>query len=184
MRRNAWILALLGLLALSIPEPIRLHVIANSDTAIDQQTKLKVRDAVLGVMQDKLSGAHTRSEARQALLDSGDALQAASEATLATADADYGARLSLGWTDFPDKTYGETVYPAGRYEALRIVLGDGKGQNWWCVMYPPLCLGDLQGMAQGNVHFRSGVVEFIEYLEGRVQTDDPETTEPPPTPTQ
>lgn len=175
MRRSVWICTLLVLMVISIPQPIRLHVIANSDSQIDQDTKLEVRDAVLGVMEDKLANVHTRSQAREALMANGGALLAASETMLAASGADYGARLSLGWTDFPDKTYGDTVYPAGQYEALRVVLGDGDGENWWCVMYPPLCLGDLQGAAQGNIQFRSGVVEFIEYIEGKVQSDASET---------
>lgn len=156
------VLAALFLLAIATPAPLRLHIIANSDSAFDQQTKLEVRDAVLTSMNDELAGAKGRADARQLILDHGSVIQTAAETALEQADANYGAQLSLGWTEFPTRTYGAKTYAAGSYEALRIVLGDGGGQNWWCVMYPPLCLGDLQGDTDTKVTFKSAILEAVQ----------------------
>ena len=65
--------------------------------------------------------------------------------TLKKCGAEYDAQLAVGKFDFPEKQYGETVYPAGEYRALRILLGEARGKNWWCLMFPPLCIADLNG---------------------------------------
>jgi stage II sporulation protein R len=65
------------------------------------------------------------------------------ESALREQGMDYGAQLMIGVYDFPDRQYGDTLYPAGKYEALRVVLGEGQGHNWWCVMFPPLCILEL-----------------------------------------
>lgn len=155
----ALVIALAVLVALSIPDPLRLHIIANSDNPADQAVKLQVRNAVLEQMSGVLSQARTKQEALQLLMDNGQLLQQTAEQTLAVAGMDYGAQLSVGVSDFPDRTYGDTFYPAGKYEALRIVLGSGTGRNWWCVMYPPLCLGTLK--PTGNVKFKSALLSLF-----------------------
>lgn len=119
---------------------IRLHVIANSDSPYDQALKLKVRDSIVNAMRPALSTTADKSRARTLLLENGETLQNAAEAALEAAGKPYGARLYFGDYEFPDRQYGDKVYPAGEYEAVRVVLGDGAGQNWWCVMFPPLCL--------------------------------------------
>ena len=115
---------------------IRLHILANSDTAKDQLVKLKVRDAILQTfssakcseksIQENLETA--RLVANQVLKDNGFA---------------YTATANYGIFDFPAKHYNNITLPAGRYQSLQIRLGDSNGQNWWCVMYPPLCLNDM-----------------------------------------
>jgi stage II sporulation protein R len=82
--------------------------------------------------------------------------------TLREYGAGYSGRLYLGNCVFPEKVYGTTVYPAGRYDALRVVLGSGGGQNWWCVIYPPLCLGELNGDGTETVVFRSFFAELLQ----------------------
>lgn len=115
---------------------LRLHILANSDSAEDQRVKLAVRDAVLTM----LPACDSATEAEEYLRAHGRELLALAEQTLRAQGFDYGAQLLLGKCSFPDRTYGKTVYPAGEYEALRIVLGRGEGQNWWCVLFPPLCI--------------------------------------------
>ena len=123
----------------------RLHVIANSDSAEDQAVKLRVRDAVLAYERTRMADASTAEEARQRMMEDGAGLLATVEQTLRTAGMEYGAYLETGIFPFPERVYGDAVYPAGDYSALRIVLGAGKGQNWWCVMFPPLCILELPG---------------------------------------
>lgn len=120
---------------------IRLHVIANSDSVRDQQLKLKVRDAVIAYMddQDELS---TVSETRKHLEGNLDRLETIANGVIAAEGYDYDAEADLGIRYIPEKTYGDMTFPAGNYEALNITLGDGEGENWWCVVFPPLCLLD------------------------------------------
>lgn len=115
---------------------LRLHVIANSDSDLDQQTKLKVRDALLPLFESKSS----YGEAREFVIENGGAIEEICENTLQEAGCDYGVQLLLGKTSFPDKTYGDVTFPAGDYDALCVVLGEGGGKNWWCVLFPPLCI--------------------------------------------
>jgi stage II sporulation protein R len=123
----------------------RLHVIANSDSAEDQAAKLRVRDAILAYERARMEDAETAEEARARLMEDGAGLLFAAERALAECGMDYGASLEIGTFPFPQREYGAEVYPAGEYAALRVVLGAGKGQNWWCVMFPPLCILELPG---------------------------------------
>ncbi|MDD3401271.1 MAG: stage II sporulation protein R [Eubacteriales bacterium] len=115
---------------------LRLHILANSDSDIDQDIKLEVRDAVLPYFE----AANSYEDARSFLLQHGDQVQSICEQALKDCGAGYGAYLQLGTESFPDRTYEGTLYPAGEYDALVIVLGNGGGHNWWCVLYPPLCI--------------------------------------------
>lgn len=115
---------------------LRLHILANSDAEADQAVKLLVRDAVLAFLPESASEA----EAESYLLTHGKELQAIVENTLRENGMDYGATLMLGVSTFPDRDYGGVTYPAGDYRALRILLGRGAGHNWWCVLFPPLCI--------------------------------------------
>lgn len=122
-------------------EVLRLHVLANSDSEADQEIKLAVRDAVLPLFSEQESYA----DARTFLLEHGKELHTAASDVLASYDVSYGVTLSLGTEQFPERTYGNTVYPEGRYDALCIKLGNASGQNWWCVLFPPLCLVTEEG---------------------------------------
>lgn len=121
---------------------LRLHVIANSDMEADQAAKLKVRDAILAYEANRLD-TQSAETVRRGILEDGEGLLRAVEASLRESGMDYGARLALGRYSFPQRSYGGQVYPAGEYEALRVVLGQGAGQNWWCVLFPPLCILEL-----------------------------------------
>ncbi len=118
---------------------IRFHVLANSDSTEDQELKLKVRDAVGLMMKDRLQSAETVDESRRIIKQSlGDIETCAKEVILREGYA-YEVEASLANSSFPVKTYGTASFPAGTYEALRVVIGAGEGHNWWCVMYPNLC---------------------------------------------
>ena len=118
---------------------IRLHVLANSDHPDDQTVKLKVRDAVIEYLTPHLAGAIDSSDARRIVSEQEEALEAVVRDTVAEAGADYPVRLDTGRFEFPIRAYGGLVLPAGRYEAVRILLGEAEGKNWWCVLFPPLC---------------------------------------------
>ena len=124
-------------------ELIRFHVLANSDSDFDQNLKLKVRDKVLEVVGKKLENSKSIDETRQILENNLDDIQDIAKSEIISNDMSYDVNVYLGNYDFPTKSYGSFTLPAGEYEAVRVVLGEGKGQNWWCVMFPPLCYVDV-----------------------------------------
>lgn len=118
---------------------LRFHVLAASDTKEDQELKLKVRDSVGIYMEENLKGALNKSESEEIVRLHLGEIEAVAEQTIKEAGYDYPVTASLAYVEFPEKTYGAYVFPAGTYEALEVVIGEGKGHNWWCVMYPNLC---------------------------------------------
>lgn len=121
---------------------IRFHVIANSDTKADQDLKLAVRDAVGIKMSGLLKDATDRSRSETVIRENMEDMKRTAEKVIAESGYDYDVDICLTDTDFPVKTYGAYTFPAGNYEALEIVIGEGKGHNWWCVMYPNMCFSD------------------------------------------
>ena len=121
---------------------IRFHVIANSDTKEDQDLKLAVRDAVGIKMSGILKVAGNRSRSETLIRKNMEDMKQTAEKVIAERGYDYDVDICLTDTDFPVKTYGAYTFPAGNYEALEIVIGAGKGHNWWCVMYPNMCFSD------------------------------------------
>ena len=139
---------------------LRLHILANSDSPEDQAVKLRVRDALLPLFET----AATYEDARAFVLDHGAALLDRCQTVLTAAGVPYGAQFLLGVSDFPDRTYNGTLFPAGDYDALQIVLGDGAGHNWWCVLFPPLCIVTPDGAAPDAgvpVTFESDILAFL-----------------------
>lgn len=122
---------------------IRFHVIANSDSISDQALKLKVRDAVLSYMAPKLKNSGSVEETRKILLENDKEVQKIAAGIINKNGYCYNVKTSLSHEYFPIKTYGNITLPQGKYEAYRIIIGDGAGQNWWCVMFPPLCFVDI-----------------------------------------
>ena len=118
---------------------IRFHVRANSDTEKDQALKLKVRDAVGTYMQPKLSGISDIDASRRVVEENLKQVENTASDVIAAEGYTYDVKACLTVTDFPEKTYGAYTFPAGKYEALEVVIGEGSGHNWWCVMYPNLC---------------------------------------------
>ena len=138
-------------------DPLRLHVIANSDSDEDQRIKFEVRDAVLRYTKDAATGFEDPDDVKRYVMDNKDGILEAANAVLKENKAEYTASLSIGRYYFPDRSYGDVLYEAGYYDAVRIVLGDGKGQNWWCVIFPPLCLinTDEELPESENIRFTS-----------------------------
>lgn len=140
---------------------LRLHIVAHSDAALDQSIKLAVRDEVLRCGRDKHPSL-TASGMRLSVMRDAKELLSRVEDTLRSHGAHYGARMSLGRYGFPEREYMGRTFPEGEYEALRIVLGDGLGQNWWCVMFPPLCiLEDENGEIGKEAVFESLILNLI-----------------------
>lgn len=120
---------------------IRLHVIANSDSESDQALKLKVRDAVLEVVSKHTNGCKSKSEAETKISACTDEIKETAEKTLKKNGCDLGVTIKLGKEDYPTKNYEDVRLPAGNYTSLRVMIGEAEGQNWWCVLFPPLCRG-------------------------------------------
>lgn len=124
---------------------LRLHVLANSDDAGDQALKLKVRDRLLEVSTELYAGAETKEEAVAATREHLDELRREAERVVRENGCNYPVTVALEETYFNTRTYGDITLPAGNYQAVRVLIGKGKGHNWWCVMFPPLCISAASG---------------------------------------
>lgn len=122
---------------------IRLHIVANSDSVEDQALKRRVRDEIIKRMSPKFEGLKDISEVREVIASSLTLIESIAKEVVQGDNKTYGAKAVLGSFDFPTKLYGNLTLPAGSYQALKVVLGKGEGQNWWCVMFPPLCFIDI-----------------------------------------
>ena len=121
----------------------RLHVIANSDSKEDQDLKYKVRDKVLEYMNEISMDCSSKEEVILLAEEHKEEFKKVAENAIKQNGYDYEVNIKIGNFDFPTKTYGDISLPAGEYDALRIEIGEAKGQNWWCVMFPPLCFVDV-----------------------------------------
>lgn len=121
-------------------EVLRLHIIANSDEDYDQELKLKVRNALLVSGEEVFSGSEDIISAENKIANKTDILKNIAEETIKDLNFDYNVSIELTKSYFPTRTYGELTLPAGYYKAVRVIIGEGKGKNWWCIMFPPLCL--------------------------------------------
>jgi stage II sporulation protein R len=124
-------------------QALRLRIIANSDSAQDQEVKREVRDRVVLQVAKLLKGAKSEEEARQRVVRALPQIRETALEVTREHGYHYPVAADVGKVPFPTKVYGDQVYPAGTYEALRITLGSGEGQNWWCVLFPPLCFVDI-----------------------------------------
>ena len=164
MRRILCALTALALLCLPArAEPsdpiIRLHVVAAGDTDEAQRLKLEIRDAVLLRAQEFLAGCADADEAWQTLSGSLTGLLDAASARARELGCAERISVQLGVFSFPDRTYGGVTVPAGDYRALRVLIGPAEGQNWWCVLYPSLCLPAGDG-------YNSALLDWLRSLFG------------------
>ena len=150
-RLKAWELALLCALSLTLSAAvwaqgsiqriedglIRLHVLAVSDDGEEQRIKLRVRDAVLSFLSPELETVTDKAEAERIVSKSLPQIRAAAE----SAAEGRGVAVTLTRERYPTRRYGSFALPAGEYDSLRVILGEGQGHNWWCVVFPPVCLG-------------------------------------------
>lgn len=144
------VLTLICLLALSVlpiygeeavyDNVIRLHVLANSDSEEDQALKLQVRDAVLALCAPTLGQCGSREEATQTVISLKDEIQNTAEETLRAAGCNDTVTVTLSEEGYPEKQYESLCFPSGTYLSLRICIGEAEGQNWWCVLFPPICM--------------------------------------------
>lgn len=118
---------------------LRFHVLANSNSEEDQALKLLVRDAIGGYMQENLPDRVDKEESKKIIASHITDIEAIAEKIVVNEGYDYRVKARLTECDFPVKTYGEYTFPAGTYEALQLVIGEGAGENWWCVLYPNMC---------------------------------------------
>ena len=121
----------------------RLHVIANSDTDADQNLKYIVRDHLLAYMNELCANCSTKQEAITIAQQNIETFKEIALNTIREEGFDYSVNVRIGNFEFPTKHYGDISLPAGYYDALRVEIGEAKGQNWWCVMFPPLCFTDV-----------------------------------------
>lgn len=163
-----WKRALLVLAALTIAAlgaackaeaPLRFHIIANSDSEADQQIKMQVRDAVLLATQQGIESCGNEAQAEEYIDTNLEIIEATANAVLEESGVDYRAHAEMGTFHFPDRTYRDVTYPEGDYRALRIVLGEGGGENWWCVIFPPLCISEI---AEDDAEYTSFFAELWE----------------------
>ncbi len=119
---------------------LRLHVIANSDSPRDQSLKLKVRDSLLKKGERLFTDCEDILDAEKLLGTSLHSLRRIAQETVNSQGYSYNVSITLGKSYFPTRVYDNITMPAGYYDALKIIIGEGKGQNWWCIMFPSLCL--------------------------------------------
>ncbi len=119
---------------------LRLHIIAASDSVTDQSIKYAVRDELLRDGESIFSGSETVIQAEEKIGDALDILRESAQSTLRRLGCDYPVTVTLGRAYFPTREYESITLPAGYYKAVKVIIGEGKGKNWWCVMFPPMCL--------------------------------------------
>lgn len=140
---------------------VRLHILANSDSDADQQVKLAVRDALLNSGKELFSGKVTKENAEEILDAQSRELTATANQVLKENGFDYKAEIYLAEEYFTTRSYENFTLPAGEYLALKVILGNGAGHNWWCVMFPPLCLPAATENADLNAVFDENEVSLI-----------------------
>ena len=119
---------------------VRLHVLANSDSEEDQALKLKVRDAILAYTSPLVIDSASREEAIEILSRELDAIKEIAQETVKENGYDYSVEVTLTLEEYPTRNYESMSFPSGEYVSLRVLIGESEGQNWWCVLFPPLCL--------------------------------------------
>lgn len=163
----------------------RLHIIANSDSDIDQNLKLKVRDKVLEYMKQITQNVSSKQEAIKICQDHLEDFSSIAHNTIKEEGFNYNVSLKIGNFYFPTKHYGNISLPSGNYDALKIEIGNAEGQNWWCSLFPPLCFVDMSSGVideeskdllkenlseedfaiitsdSGNIHLKFKIIEFL-----------------------
>lgn len=121
---------------------LRFHVRANSDSDDDQELKMAVKEDVIAMLKPLLADCESVEESKNIIVSNLQNIYTSAINTITEQGYDYDVKVYVTEEEFPAKTYGDLTFPAGEYQALRIDIGEAEGQNWWCVMYPPLCFVD------------------------------------------
>lgn len=160
---------------------IRLHILANSDSDFDQALKLLVKDELITYLQTELGEVDDVALGRELLLKNWHNIENTAQQTLTQQGYDYPIRLEYGYFSFPVKYYGSFSLPAGTYEAMRVVIGEGKGSNWWCVLFPPMCFVDsskvdnsqyTENVPAEKIVFKWRIAEWWDNLTAAVSDSD------------
>lgn len=122
---------------------IRLHVVANSDSPEDQELKCIVRDKILAYIRNEVKNSKSIEQTRAAIREKIPEITSIAKETILAGGYNYSVETVLGVYPFPTRAYGDLILPAGNYQALKVVIGNGGGSNWWCVLFPPLCFVDV-----------------------------------------
>lgn len=152
---------------------LRLHVIANSDSKEDQALKLKVRDSVLSAVSEMLKDTQS-FDCALSIISKEENLNTIKAAALKTVRAegyDYSVKVTVGEEHYPRKNYESLAFPSGTYTSLRVELGESEGQNWWCVLFPRLCLGAASDRSNEDLFIQAGFTP--EQYKTVTQTDEP-----------
>lgn len=168
-------IAILGALTLSLlffgcakeiphKDYIRLHIRADSNDEEAQAVKLKVRDAIVAHLTLLSRGVSSREEMKALILNELPNVERIANDTLKENGYDYSSTAYLGVENFPEKSYGDLTLEEGEYEALIVALGSGKGNNWWCVAYPPLCFIAAEDNGDDEIKYRSVIADFFKNL--------------------
>ena len=171
MNRKGWIALLLvcccfgllfagGLKQEPNAEFLRIHIRADSDDPEAQDIKYVVKAALVDALAPKLVDCDTKQKAMDRVRENLDALQRVADGVLKENGYEYVSRVRLAQEEFPERSYQSLTLPAGVYDALIVELGSGKGQNWWCVVYPPLCFVNYEGTGTGFT-YRSKLLEIV-----------------------
>ncbi len=139
---------------------LRLHVIANSDSDEDQQLKLKVRDAVLKAGKNIFNGSVTKENAEEKIENEKEILIKAAKKVIKENGFDYDVEITVTDEYFNTRTYENVTLPAGKYKAVRVLIGESAGKNWWCVMFPPLCIPAAE--TNIDLYFSDKEVKLVE----------------------
>lgn len=147
--------------ALLIPdEAIRMRVIPNSNSELDQVVKLKVKDGLQNKMYELLKNTKGVSDAREVIRENMPSLDKMVQSTLQQEQYNLGYQVNFGLNYFPKKEFKGVTYPEGNYESVVVTLGQGKGDNWWCVLFPPLCL--VEAEESEEVEYKFFLSELID----------------------
>lgn len=130
---------------------LRLHILANSNSRADQELKIKVRDKIIEKSGDFLDSAANKVSAQNLTVQNLENIKKIAREEVKYQGFDYDVNAEVTNMYFPTRKYDSTIFPAGRYDALRILIGDGAGENWWCVIFPQMCLGSAKKAATNDI---------------------------------
>ena len=152
---------------------VRLHVLANSDSDEDQALKLKVRDGVLSYVSPRVIDSQSREEVERILQNELENIQKIAAETVAREGYNYSVLVTLTVEEYPTRNYEAMSFPSGEYISLRVMIGEAEGQNWWCVLFPPLCLSAASESVENEEAFIAVGLNSDQY---KIITETDETT--------
>ena len=152
---------------------VRLHVLANSDSDEDQALKLKVRDGVLSYVSPRVIDSKSREEVERILQNELENIQKIAAETVAREGYNYSVVVTLTVEEYPTRNYETMSFPSGEYISLRVMIGEAEGQNWWCVLFPPLCLSAASESVENEEAFIAVGLNSDQY---KIITETDETT--------